>query len=297
MLKQLLLRLMRPVRQLLGIELILQNQRQIIEALSIERRSQLYFDCLDVIHLLSPMDVADARYVRLGRHHDGGYVVLEELLKAARVAYSFGVADDTSFEEALSEYDVDVVMFDHTIEKPDVSNSRLRFLGKGITGFEPARNCSTLAALLQENGHENETEMILKLDVEGCEWDVLAECSSSVLSRFSQIVVEYHSITPWIGVPWRDSLKKLNQTHQCVHVHGARSCHPGTTPLVIGDLILPRQLEATYVRRDDFCGRFLQNTRQFPTPVDMSSFSDLADIDLGFFAPCPPKNRSRIGGP
>lgn len=42
--------------------------------------------------------------------------------------------------------------------------------------------------------------MILKMDIEGAEWDVLGSICCSTLSMFDQIVIEYNgllSITRW----------------------------------------------------------------------------------------------------
>jgi len=278
-----------PFRRFLGIEAVLQNQRQILNALSIETRSQAYFGALDLIHLLTPMDLQGATYVRLGRDHDGGYVLVSDLLEEVNIAYSFGVANDMSWEEAIAERDIDVFLFDHTIETPRISDPRLRFRRIGITGAQQIEECRTLDGLLEENGHQNRTDLVLKLDVEGCEWDALEQCTSQTLSQFSQIVIEYHGLHPWLSTRRRETLAKLNATHQCVHVHAARSVHPGTTPFVSEGVILPKQLEVTYVRRRDVEGRLVPNQRKFPTNLDMPGSPEIADVDLGFFTPCPPR--------
>src|SRR5690606_3758732 len=103
-----------PVRRLLGIELILQNQRNqtaLLERalrnlsekqdyLRAEQRQSLgriasliehthgdlvavksspaYRRCAEIVSLLSPQEVLNGPYVRIGREFDGGYVMLDD---------------------------------------------------------------------------------------------------------------------------------------------------------------------------------------------------------------------------
>jgi hypothetical protein len=73
-------------------------------------------------------------------------------------------------------------------------------------------------------------------------------------------------------------LKKINQTHQSVHIH-ANSVN---APTWVGGLVLPSLLEVTYVRRADFKDRLVANTRQFPTELDQPTF-DWPDLYLAGF--------------
>lgn len=62
--------------------------------------------------------------------------------------------------------------------------------------------------------------MILKMDVEGAEWDSLLACSDDLLRSFDQIVLELHDmVIHEDGEKRLEVLRKLNQTHAVVHVH------------------------------------------------------------------------------
>ena len=37
--------------------------------------------------------------------------------------------------------------------------------------------------------------LIMKIDVEGCEWDIFKEVESEVIGQFAQIIVEFHELT------------------------------------------------------------------------------------------------------
>ncbi|MEO8682296.1 MAG: FkbM family methyltransferase [Vicinamibacterales bacterium] len=247
--------------------------------------SALYRRCAEIISLLAPMDVDGAAFVRVGQDHDGGYVMLDVLgPDTVDAAYGFGISHDTAWDEAIAGRGIDVYMFDHTIASLPTGLPRCRAFAIGVTGHVKGPSLRTLRQLLDEHGHAASRRLIMKMDVEGCEWDVFDEAASDVIDQFSQIVVEYHRLTAAVHDPAmmasvRRVLAKLNRTHQCIHVHanGAR------LPLWIGPLVLPDILEVTYVRRTDWEGRLSVSRRQFPTEIDEPSSEGWPDIYLGTF--------------
>ena len=46
--------------------------------------------------------------------------------------------------------------------------------------------------MLEENGHLNEKNMILKIDVEYAEWEALLDTPSDILQKFKYITIEFH---------------------------------------------------------------------------------------------------------
>ena len=73
-----------------------------------------YQRCAQIISLLSPMDVEGAKYSRVGKDFDGGYVMLADF-EAATIdaAYSFGIADDVSWDEEIADRGIEVFMYDY----------------------------------------------------------------------------------------------------------------------------------------------------------------------------------------
>lgn len=49
----------------------------------------------------------------------------------------------------------------------------------------------TLEQILEQN-NVGQRETVLKMDCEGCEYDVILSASDSILRRFSNILIEYH---------------------------------------------------------------------------------------------------------
>jgi len=274
---------------------VLANQQRILRQLSYfealqdddlghVQQSISYKRCARIISLLSPMDVIGGRYVRIGCDGDGGYVMLDDFTgKQIDAAYSFGIGGNVSWDESMAERGIDVFMYDHSISGPPKQNERFHFCELGLTGYHKGENLRTLAAIIEDNGHVGSTNLILKMDIEGCEWDVFDQSDPELLNQFYQIVLEFHGLSESFGTDDHDKqvaiLEKLNKSHQVVHVHANSAGYIEFA----GPLTLPNLLEVTYVRRSDFVDMFSANTRSFPTELDSSTFPFLPDISLKGF--------------
>lgn len=244
-----------------------------------------YKRCVEIISLLSPMDVKGQNYVRVGRDCDGGYVMLDDFQKEKPdAAYSFGIGQDVSWDEAIANYGIDVFMFDHLIDRLPKHHPKFHYFKTGVTGYEKETNLKTLSELIVENGHATRKNLIMKMDVEGREWDIFKEAAPEVIGQFSQLVVEFHGLSSAASGQEYFSvvnvLKKINQTHQSIHVHANNI----SVPLWIGKLVLPELLEVTYIRRADVKDKLIANLRQFPTEIDRPNFEGWPDLYLGSFS-------------
>ena len=133
-----------------------------------------------------------------------------------------------------------------------------------------------MSELIELNGHSKNKNLILKMDVEGWEWEFLNYASEKTLDQFSQIVFEFHDLTnPDMENKIIPALQKLNNTHQLVHVH-ANNLHPAS---YLADVMLPPVLEATYLRRVDF--DFIESKRFFPQKIDVQNTKRWHEVILG----------------
>ena len=250
--------------------------------------STAYRRCSQIIRRLEPRDVEGGQYVRLGRKNDGGYVMLNGFSSGSvDAALSFGIGNDASWDRAIGDRGIPVLMFDHTIERAPIAHPNCRHIRTGVTGHKAVARRRTLPELIAEGGRAESRRLLLKMDVEGAEWDVFDQAPAAVLDQFSQMVIEFHHLTlavhderPLARV--LRVLDKLNQTHQCVHVHA--NTNVSRMPVWIGRLVLPDALEVTYVRRTEFAGRLRPCTRQFPTPIDQPSVAGDPELYLGTFS-------------
>ena len=101
-------------------------------------------------------------------------------------------------------------MYDHTIDKLPFNHSKFHWKKIGLTSeFKKYENMKTLYELLKENGHLNEKNMILKIDIESNEWDILNEIQDNILNQFKYIVLELHFIKEEEYELYFNCLKKL----------------------------------------------------------------------------------------
>lgn len=137
-------------------------------------------------------------------------------------------------------------------------------------------NLITLKEMLRQNGHEECRGMVLKMDVEGAEWEALCSMDEQIFLQFDQIVIELHEL---LNLNLKDkilkSLKKLNDIYAVVHLHGNNS----NAVEFCGELITPNVLEATLVRRDKY--EFVESQIILPRIIDRSCVECFPDIKLG----------------
>ena len=235
---------------------------------------------LELFSLLRPRDVRGGRLIRLGRPNDGGYVMLDQDLSRS-VGYSIGVNDDASWDLDMADRGARIFQYDHTIDAPPCKHPNLRWERIGVAGSaDHGRSLMTLPELIARNGHERADNLILKMDVEGYEWDVLNGIGTPDLLKFSQILIELHGLDRLDETDYfariRSALRNVGASHQLIHVH-ANNCG-GLT--IMSGVPVPSAVEVTYVRRR---GHDFEECRKiFPTEIDMPCSPAIADPHLGF---------------
>ncbi len=234
----------------------------------------------EILALLRPMEALETRLVRRGRDHDGGYIMLDGTVSGA-VVYSLGVNDDVSWDMDMAAVGCDVFQYDHTISELPAWHPKFHFFRTGIAAKSSSDGSfRSIDDLIKINGHSGRRDLILKMDIEGSEWEVIAALRDVTLESFSQILVELHGFAT-IDRPDRrqailSGLRRLVATHQVVHVHANNFGWLG----IVGGVMLPDTLEVTFVRRGDH--RFGECLRSFPTELDMPCDPNAAEYVLGY---------------
>lgn len=216
-------------------------------------------------------------FVRVGRPHDGGYLMLDDFAKH-EVAYSFGISDDVSWDRDMAHRGLDVYMYDHTIAGLPEQDDRFHWQKIGLAGVYDAAHpeLETLEQILAENGHSTRRGMILKMDIEGAEWEVLRKCPSEIWGQFSQVVFEFHHLND-LSQEDRiaEGLERLNQAQCLVHVHA----NNWESYVMAGGLVMPDALECTYLNREEYACRAA--AAFFPTQIDQANNPWKPEIVLG----------------
>lgn len=236
---------------------------------------------LGALRLLRPHTLAGATKTRVGRFFDGGYAMVDRF-EGTEAAYSLGINDDVSWDIDMALRGVPVFQYDPTIERLPEEHELFHWQPKWIGGRVDAEaNMETLESLIEQNGHQNCRNMVLKCDIEGGEWPLLQLTPNRVLRQFRQMVFEIHSLGFLAERTHADNVRRaflnLTASHHVVHVHGNNFA----AWTVVGGVPVPSVLEVTLMRKDE--GLFTPSEEIFPTSLDMPCNAHAADLYLGRF--------------
>lgn len=230
---------------------------------------------LRVIRHLRPVAVDHGDLVRVGGDHDGGYVMLRQA--PADVAVSIGVGPDVSWDADVASTGVRVHAFDHTVRglPQPVPGGVFHRIGVGPTNAGKLRSLGTL---MRMSGVSGNARALLKMDVEGAEWETLAACPPGALDRFDQIVMELHGLDRLLDERRASDVVKalelLSAGHVPIHVHANNF----STVVRFGNYWFPREIEVSWVHR-----RLLEGTEpatSLATDLDRPCDPRVSEIDL-----------------
>lgn len=215
---------------------------------------------------------------RLGVNSDGGYVI--GLLDGNYDFYiSAGVSNEESFSRDFIEmYNMNKynsAAFDGTINNyPYNYTDKITFYKRNISPYKDNKNANLSYFI------DNYKDIFLKMDIEGTEFPWLLSLSQDNLSKFKQIVIEFHGIN---DDSWNTTLQDkkcifnmLSQTHYPIHIHG-NNC---------GGIInnIPDVVEITYIRKNSINYEPKLNNTVLPIPgVDFPNSLSIPDYDLNFY--------------
>lgn len=151
---------------------------------------------------------------------DGCYILLDDF-ENIKYAYSFGINNNIQFDKALADKGIDIYMYDHTINSLPYENPKFHWKKIGLCGMRSQnKNMKNLEELIAENGHSNEKNMILKMDIEHWEFESLIDLKEDTLNQFKYIAIEYHfkNETEFKSNNlYYNVLKKISKTHQAFY--------------------------------------------------------------------------------
>lgn len=241
--------------------------------------SELQNDILRVLSLLEVQAVHCGK-IRIGGANDGGYVMADDFHEN-RICYSIGVGPQVFWDEEMANRGMDIHQYDHTVEGLPQLHPLFHFNRIGIGPDLSEPDLITLEEMLRRNGDLERQNMLLKIDVEGAEWDVLDAMGPGLLDNFDQIVIEFHAFEYFTEDSFRRRaervFRKINATHTAIHVHANNY---GESRFISG-IHLPTVFELSYCRRGRF--DFLPSTEIFPTELDQPCDPARPDIFLGNF--------------
>jgi hypothetical protein len=204
-------------------------------------------------------------YFRVGSVNDGGYVLANDLTKKDFVM-SCGIGDnviwdvsDIAFEYQIVESVVGLDMYEYALDSLSNMPKNSRF-------FKAEIGKDTLIKDMLSNAG-NQEDYVLKMDIEGSEWDFFNDASSEDINNFRQIVVEFHWLESMVNNDSEyekiiNTFLKINKTHNLVLLNGNNY----STVFEYESLLIPNVIEVLFLRKDSyaFIKEGLQETPDCP---------------------------------
>ncbi len=169
---------------------------------------------------IQPVRITNCELRRFGEPHDGGYPLCVNLLGAVKAGYSYGISGYDGWGCDVSrQLHVPVHQYDcFNLTEPSCPGGTTVFHGEcvGTTkSTEDGRPFDTLSDQFATNGHAA-APIVMKIDVEGAEWDSFLLAPDGVFSHIDQIDVEFHHVD---DPKYVATMKRLRQFFYIAHVH------------------------------------------------------------------------------
>jgi hypothetical protein len=207
---------------------------------------------------------------------------MAEAFADTEAAVSLGIGVDASWDTSLAERGIPIWQYDHTVEQPDNCEGPLfHFHRKRVVGRAQTPDELSLKSIFDEDGLRGMSNIVVKIDIEGNEWEVLESVPDAYWSRVSQLIVEFHDLHHAWQNEWsaraQHVLRRLRAVFTPIHLHG-NNCG-GLCQL--GGFAFPRVVEVTFVRNSDH--RFGALIESVPNAdLDAPNNPDFADLRFSF---------------
>jgi len=169
---------------------------------------------------IQPLRISKCDLQRFGEPDDGGYPLCANLLGDVKAGYSYGISGydgwgcDVSRRLRIRVHQYDC--FD--LREPSCPGGQTMFHGECIAtarAIQDGRPFDTLASQFARNG-DAAVPLVMKIDVEGAEWDAFLLAPDSALSQIEQLDVEFHHV----GDPkYVETIRRLKTFFHIAHVH------------------------------------------------------------------------------
>ena len=223
--------------------------------------------------------------VRLGGPCDGGYVVNLEALCKSSALFTYGVSNNANFEiDYVKATERKAFCFDHTCDPvyvpPGFEKNITHFL-EGISGEKQEKTDTFFAHYEKyfekhcENRNSFDDKVLLKIDIEGNEYEVFSKMDIEKLSGIAAgLVIEFHDLNSTTQrALFFDCLARINKYFYLTHLHGnnffgnfdffEKRFAPGIDEWYIEKFSMPRILELSFLNKK-MTSFIEKDTREYP---------------------------------
>jgi hypothetical protein len=231
---------------------------------------------LSLFKLIQP-NFFGLKKIAFGRNGDGTYILPEELIKNEEkyILLSFGISNDISFEKQFHEKFplIKIYAFDPTINQLPEHTNAIRFFKMGLAGkTNKGLNLYSLNDIFDKLELDREKTYIMKIDIEGWEWNFLSNFESYRLN-IPIITIELHflplcskSETVFLPFMFYKKLKifrKVLEQFYLFHVHANNYQY-----VDFKEKVFPTYLEVSLINKELFQQDIHQEILLLNKPTD-----------------------------
>jgi hypothetical protein len=182
---------------------------------------------------LQPVEVVNCRMERFGEAHDGGYLLCSNLLGSVEAGYSYGISGydqwgcDVARKLKVRVHQYDCFNLDKPVCADGVTVFHAECIGPSPATDDAGRIFDNLARQFASNGDRGK-HVVVKMDVEGAEWETFLKAPPQVLKRIDQLVVEFHGVDKPQHLA---AIRRLKEFFVVANLHSNNyACQPGLEP-------------------------------------------------------------------
>jgi len=198
---------------------------------------------------LLPYEVDNSDLFRLGSKNDGGYIIHNKTILNTKEILSFGIFNDWNIEKNFLKIkkECKVIAYDHTIDinffKTQLrqcliklilfKNLRLRNIIKIFQYFDyqfffsfPNTHIKKRIGLAKNSLDINQVfdlsninNCLLKIDIEGDEYEVLSQITNHI-DHINTLIIEFHEIDKENNLNLIKNFINFNKKLKLIHIHG-----------------------------------------------------------------------------
>ena len=170
--------------------------------------------------MLRPVVVSNCELKRFGEPHDGGYLMCGNLLGDVGAGYSYGISGYDKWGcDISSTLGIPVHQYDcFDTRQPACPAGNTIFHAECVAGtarVEEGRPFDTMDNQIAKNGDAGK-RIVLKIDVEGAEWDSFLSAPEPLLHQIDQIAVEFHRVN---NERYLNVVQRLKRVFHVAHIH------------------------------------------------------------------------------
>jgi hypothetical protein len=173
---------------------------------------------------LQPVKLTNCELARFGEKNDGGYLTCRNLLADVKSAYSYGISGYDGWGcQVSTELKVPVHQYDcFNTKQPLCPTGKPVFHPECIAGSRftdsDGRLFDSMESQFAKNG-DAAKHVIVKMDVEGAEWDSMLKTPDAVLENIDQVIFEFHGVETANIARIFEVVLKLKKHFHVAHLH------------------------------------------------------------------------------